>query len=403
MQRIGRTIVVGGGPAGLMAAQALVDAGADATVFDAMPSLARKLTMAGVSGLNITHAEDFARFLSRYGAAAPLLVAALHAFPPQALRDFCAGLGQETFVGSSGRVFPRAMKAAPLLRAWLARLAAGGARARTRMRFVGFEGAACVFRRADGARETVAFDACVLALGGASWPRLGADGAWVETLRAAGADVAPLEPANCGLLADWPQGFLERHEGAPIKNIVVTAAGATARGDMTITRRGLEGGPVYALASAVRAAGAEELVVDFKPDLDIDALAARLAKTRAKDSRANALRKAGLAPAAIALLRLSRGGPAPREATALAMRIKCARLPIAGVAGLDRAISTSGGVTFESLDEHFMLRARPGVFVAGEMLDWDAPTGGYLLQACFATGRAAGVGAARYLESLNPR
>ncbi len=393
---------MGGGPAGLMAAETLARAGAVVTVFDAIPSLGRKFLMAGVGGLNITHAEDFPLFLSRYGAAAPQLAQALRAFPPEALRDFCAQLGQETFVGPSRRVFPTAMKASPLLRAWLTRLSALGVRARTRMRFLGFDDAGCLFRRADGGRETVAADVCVLALGGASWPRLGADGAWVERLREAGVEVAPLAPANCGVLVAWP-ATMAKFEGAPVKNVVLAAAGRTARGEMVVTRRGLEGGPVYALASALRATAAKEIAIDFKPDLDGPALAARLAKARAKDSRANALRKAGLSPAAVALLRLCEGGPLPKTPQALAERVKSARLAIAGVAGVERAISSSGGVTFASLDERFMLRARPGVFAAGEMLDWDAPTGGYLLQACFATGRAAGEGASGYLAALNPR
>ena len=394
-------LVIGAGPAGMMAADTLAAAGVAVVLCDGMPSPARKLLMAGMSGLNLTHSEPFDALCARYGAAAGALRPALEAFPPEALRAFAADLGQETFVGSSGRVFPTAMKAAPLARAWLRRLEARGVVARWRTRFAGFAETGVRLVGADGAVDAVAADAIVLALGGASWPRLGSDGGWVASFREAGVAVVPLAPANCGLRIAWPADLLARHEGAPIQNVRVTFEDETVAGEMILTRHGLEGAPVYALAARLRAAlerGEDACVtIDLKPDLAEDALAARLARARARDSLANALRKAGLSPGHGALARASADGPFPVDPFARAARLKRARLRVAGVCGLERAISSSGGVAFAAIDARFMLRDKPGVFVAGEMLDWDAPTGGYLLQACFATGRAAGVGARDFL------
>ncbi len=387
-------LVVGGGPAGLMAAEQMAHAGLAVTLVERMPTLGRKFLIAGRGGLNLTHSEPLGMFVSRYGAAAPRIAPLLEAFPPQALRDFAQTLGQETFVGSSGRVFPRAMKASPMLRAWIARLRDLGVAFRLRARFVGFapEGARIVDDEGEHIQRA---DAIVLALGGASWPRLGADGGWVGPLAELGVAIAPLRPANCGMLIDWSPHVASR-AGEPLKRVALTIGEHRARGDMVITRTGLEGGPVYALASPARDALARErleLALDLRPDLSHEALAAALARRRATDSLSNALRKsAGLSPAAIAVLRES--GAPPKDPAALAAAIKQLRLPLAGVAGLARAISTAGGVRFEELDSGLMLTRRPGLFLAGEMLDWEAPTGGYLLQACFSSGYVSGRAAA---------
>ncbi len=381
--------VIGGGPAGLMAAEVLAAAGLAVTVFDRMPSLGRKLLMAGRGGLNLTHAESLERFLGRYG---PAMADVVRAFPPDALRMWCAGLGEPTFVGSSGRVFPQAFKASPLLRAWLRRLAAAGVQVRTGHRWTGWDGSSHRFETAAGT-VTVQAGATVLALGGASWPRLGADGAWVPVLEAAGVAVAPLLAANAGFRCEW-SGPMRRHAGAPLKRIAARFGDASVRGEAVVTADGIEGGVVYALGAALRDAilahGSAVLDLDLRPDLDAAALAARLGGPGVSTS--NALRRAGLSPAAAALVREV---PSHR---ALADRIKALPLRLTGIQGLDRAISTAGGVRFAALDGA-MLRARPGVFVAGEMLDWEAPTGGYLLQGCFASGRAAGLAAAAWVRT----
>jgi uncharacterized flavoprotein (TIGR03862 family) len=432
--------VVGAGPAGLMAAEAAARAGARAVVFDAMPSPGRKFLMAGRSGLNITHAEDFEAFAGRYGAAAARLRPALERFSPDDMRAFCAGLGVETFVGTSGRVFPRAMKASPLLRAWLRRLDELGVVVRTRRRLVGIashsrdamaglvpaihaapsepeldagtssrpdvdgrhgaghDGTAALTFAAPSGAETIRARAVVLALGGASWPRLGSTGAWAKMLSGLGVDVVPFRPSNCAVEIRWSEPFREKFEGQAIKTAAFSFGGQSVRGEAVVTRRGLEGGPVYALSGAIgerlKTGAKAVLSLDLKPDLTVDALADKLARRRSGDSFANALRKTiALTPVGVALLR--EFGDADAGPRALAGEIKALALPVRAVAGLDRAISTAGGIALDRIDANFMLIVRPGLFVTGEMLDWDAPTGGYLLQACFATGRAAGEAAAR--------
>jgi uncharacterized flavoprotein (TIGR03862 family) len=393
--------VIGAGPAGLMAAEVLAEAGLNVTIYERMASPARKLLMAGRGGLNLTHGENFEAFCARYGAAQARLRPMLEAFGPEQVREWCAGLGQETFVGSSGRVFPRALKASPLLRAWLRRLGGLGVQIRPRHAFQGFAGDAALFGTPGGPVEIKA-DAMVLALGGASWPRLGADGGWVAPLAEAGLPSSPLRPANCGVLVDWSAFFREKFQGEPLKNIALHFGALSAKGEAVVTRRGLEGGAVYALSGAIRdalAAGEEAVLqVHLRPDFSLEEISRRLSRPRGKTSLANYLRKIlGLGAAGIALLRES--GPLPGETAALAALINAVPLKITGVGGLERAISTAGGVLWEALDENLMARARPGLFVAGEMLDWEAPTGGYLLTACLATGRAAGVAAAAWCSN----
>jgi len=383
--------VVGGGPAGLIAAETLSAAGCAVTVYERMPTFGRKLLIAGRGGLNLTHSEPLAQFKTRYGAAAERIDACLDAFPPEALVAWAEGLGQPTFVGSSGRVFPEALKASPLLRAWLRRLTDQGVDLQTRAEWLGWDAAgALAFRD----RPAVRPDAVVLALGGASWPRLGSTGAWAGLLQARGVTVAPFRPANCGFVADWSAAFRERFAGAPLKPLALSFAGRRIRGEAVVTGYGLEGGGIYALSAALRDAIAREgravLELDLRPDVSAAQLAARLSRPRGRQSLSNFLRKAaGLPPVAVNLLREAGAGAAPE---ALAQAVK--RLPVVLTApqGLDRAISSAGGVAWSEADEGLMLKAAPGVFVAGEMLDWEAPTGGYLLQACFATGVAAAKG-----------
>jgi uncharacterized flavoprotein (TIGR03862 family) len=368
-----------------------------------MPSAGRKLLMAGRGGLNLTHSEDLEAFLARYEASRPLVEAAIRTFPPTALIAWAEALGQPTFVGSSGRVFPRAMKASPLLRAWLARLEQAGVTLRTRHRLVALApDRTLMLEGPDGARIELHADAVVLALGGGSWPRLGSDGRWTELLTAAGIEVLPLQPSNGGVAIAWSPQTAERFAGTPLKRIAVSCGPVTQRGEAIVTRTGLEGGAVYALSPALRDMLAREstatLLLDLRPDIEPDALAARLAGARKGDSRSNMLRKAAqLSPAAIAILRDATGNDLPADPAALAALIKAVPLRVTGLMALERAISTAGGIAGPEIDPHFMLRKLPGVFVAGEMIDWDAPTGGYLLQASLATGFSAGRGVVDYL------
>ena len=378
-----------------MAAEVTAQAGLAVTVFDRMPSLGRKLLMAGRGGLNTTHSEPMARFLTRYGEAADWVAPWLTGFPPDAVREWCAGLGQSTFVGSSGRVFPTSMKASPLLRAWIRRLEGVGVRFVSRAEWAGW--APGGLRFADGTVHEA--DAVVLALGGASWPRLGTDGGWTALLPDVG--IAPLRPANCGFKVDWSEHFVQRFAGTPLKRIVLSCGDKTVPGEVMITKEGVEGGAVYALSAFAREQiardGAAELHVDLRPDLSEETLTARLAGS-VRESLSNHLRKrAGLSPVAIGLVREARHAG---STSSLAALIKSLRLRLVAPGGLARAISTAGGIRREELDERLMLRRHPGVFAAGEMLDWEAPTGGYLLTACFATGRTAGDGALRYLDGL---
>jgi len=396
--------VVGAGPAGLMAAEVLAQGGCHVTIYERMPAPGRKFLLAGRGGLNLTHSEESTRFLARYGEAADRLRAAVEAFPPAATRQWCEGLGQDTFIGSSGRVFPKSFKASPLLRAWLRRLAGAGVQLKLRHRWTGWNAQGHLEFDAPEGRVTAAADAAVLALGGASWPRLGSDGAWAAVLANSGIEVAPLKPANCGFVANWSDEFRNRHEGQPLKRIALSFGDETARGEATITRQGLEGGGIYALSAALRqaiaAAGEAVLHIALRPDISEAALRHSLQVPRQKQSLSTFLRKAAkLSPAAIGLLREAAGEKFSGMAAAeLAALIQAVPVRLVATAPIERAISTAGGVSFEAVDTNFMLGKRPGVFVAGEMLDWEAPTGGYLLQASFATGVAAARGALAWLE-----
>ncbi|MFN4141597.1 NAD(P)/FAD-dependent oxidoreductase [Aestuariivirga sp.] len=365
--------VIGAGPSGLMAAEVLASAGHRVSIHDRMASPARKFLLAGRGGLNLTHSEPLETFLTRYGDAQSFLEPAIRAFPPAALIAWANGLGIETFVGSSGRIFPTQMKASPLLRAWLRRLDALGVRLLTRSPWRGFDSTPTI-----------------LALGGASWPHLGSDAAWLPGFAAKGIMVHPFRPSNSRFLVNWSPHFTGRFAGVPIKNVALTYRGRRVRGELMISREGIEGGAIYALSRHLRDEPGAPLVIDLRPDLTEETLATKLARPRGKDSLSTYLRKsAGLSPAAIALLRET--GTAPD-----AHAIKALALSLGPPAGLARAISSAGGVARDEVDEHFQLKKAPGTYCVGEMLDWEAPTGGYLLQACFSTA----VMAARHLASM---
>ena len=413
-----RVAVIGGGPAGLMAAEMLANAGHRVTVYEAMPTVGRKFLLAGRGGLNLTHAEDLETFLSRYGARRGALEALIRAFPPQALRDWAAALGIPTFVGSSGKVFPEGMKAAPLLRAWVARLRGAGVHFALRQRWLGWSAdqsthAAHSLRLSGpGGDSEIQADAVVLALGGGSWPRFGADGAWVPVLRAAGIGIADLLPANCGFdvagtHAGWSAHFGERFRGQPLKSLRATHVDVAGqrherRGECLISASGLEGGLIYALSAVLRdsiaAHGEALLEIDLAPERSVERLSADLARPRGRRTMANHLQsQAGLHGAKAGLLRECADAAVFDDPTRLAATIKALPVRLRAPRPLAEAISSAGGVRFDQIDESLMLRALPGVFVAGEMLDWEAPTGGYLLTACFASGRHAGLAAADWL------
>jgi uncharacterized flavoprotein (TIGR03862 family) len=375
-----------------MAAEVLSANGVAVNLYDHMPTMGRKFLMAGRGGLNLTHSEPFDAFISRYGTAERRLRPILEAFPPASTIAWAEGLGQPIFVGSSGRVFPQSMKASPLLRAWLARLAAQDVQFHTRHEWQGWdESGALLFRTHDGETKHVGADATILALGGASWPRLGSDGAWADILARGHITVNPLRPSNCGFTIAWSDIFRTRFAGQPLKHVALSFGGRTARGECIVTDYGIEGGAVYTLSTVLRdaiaAKGTAMLRIDLRPDMSQDQLTKRLDRPRGGNSLSNYLRKAAnLSPLEINLLREAHGVHFEGDAAALAQHIKSVPLTLNATQGLARAISTAGGVAFASLDDNLMLREMPGVFAAGEMLDWEAPTGGYLLQACMATG-----------------
>ncbi len=392
--------VVGAGPAGLIAAQVLIEAGAQVTVHDSMASVGRKFLLAGKGGLNLTHAEPLPAFMARYGVAAAYVAPWLERFGPAALRDLAHRLGFETFVGSSGRVFPADMKAGPMLRTWLRRLRDAGVLFRVRHRFTGWTADSdLLFTTPEGTQQVKA-DLVVLALGGGSWARLGSDGAWVELLRTHGVEVAPLLPSNCGFECDWTQVFADRYEGQPLKTIAARVAGESdwQRGEMMVTREGIEGSLVYALSprlrDTIRREGLAVLELDLMPDRSLGDIEAVLARPRRARSHSEHWRRSlGLTGAKAGLLRELLPRPRWDDPAAIARALKVLALTLRRTRPLDEAISTAGGVRFEAVDARLMLQARPGTFVAGEMLDWEAPTGGYLLTAAFASGVVAAEGA----------
>ncbi len=404
--------VIGGGPAGLMAAEVLSAGGMQVDVYDAMPSLGRKFLRAGIGGLNLTHSEDYDAFCARYGARRQQLQSSLDAMPPDALRAWAQGLGIDTFVGSSGRVFPVQKKAAPLLRAWLQRLRAQGVRLHARHRWLGWD-AQGGLRIAAPAGEFVATPAAtVLATGGASWPQLGSDGAWAPWLQARGAEVAPLRSANCGFEVAWSAYLRERFAGAPLKPVALTFTDLEGRserrqGEMVVTAHGVEGSLVYAfsqrLRESIEAHGSATFMLDLLPGLDAGRVQAEVAHPRGARSLSSHLQsRLGLGGVKAALLYEVLGKAGMADAAVLASSIKALPLVARAPRPLAESISSAGGVRFDSLDRHLMLQAAPGVFCAGEMLDWEAPTGGYLLTACFASGRAAAVGVLSWLGKARP-
>ncbi|UWU14669.1 TIGR03862 family flavoprotein [Rhizobium sullae] len=376
-----------------MAAEVLSASGHAVTVYEAMPTVARKFLLAGKSGLNITHSEDYARFVTRFGKASDQLWTALDGFTPDDVRAWAEGLGTETFTGSSGRVFPKVMKASPLLRAWIARLEAQGVEILTRHRWTGFEADGYAFETPKGGL-VVHPDAALLALGGASWPRLGSNAAWAPWLREKGVSIAPFRPANCGFDVDWSETFRERFAGEPLKSVTATSPAGTFPGEFVITRHGIEGSLVYAHSAALRDAletrKLASLIIDLAPGRSTERLAKDLARQDRKASRSNRLRKgAGLDGVKTALLRELANETDLQDASRLANIIKSLPIPLTRPRPLSEAISSAGGIEWSALDDSYMLAVNPGLFAAGEMLDWEAPTGGYLLTACLATGKAA--------------
>lgn len=389
-------LVVGAGPAGLAAAEVASAAGRSAVIADAMPSAGRKLLVAGRGGLNLTHSEPIKAFIGRYRGGGDRWPALLAGFGPAAVREWVEGLGIPTYVGTSGRIFPVGNQAATLLRRWIDRLRAGGVEFRFGHRFTGFDTAGgCVFETATGS-VSLCGRAAVLALGGGSWPQTGSDGGWIGSLRAAGVVVRDLVPSNCGFDVDWPADFADRAEGCPLKNIALSFGGRSVRGELLITREGLEGGAIYQLSADLREAAPTRIAIDLKPDVSVDRLAERLHGFRGKGGLLRLARLAwNLDSVGAALLALE--PPVPADENSLARHAKAVPVTVRGPRPLAEAISSAGGIAWAELDEALMLRRLPGVFAAGEMLDWDAPTGGYLLTGCLATGRRAGQGASAWV------
>jgi uncharacterized flavoprotein (TIGR03862 family) len=407
--QLSRVAVIGGGPAGLMAAEVLAAGGAQVDLYDAMPSVGRKFLLAGKGGMNITHSEPYPEFVARYGKRSAEVACWLEQFSPQTVREWIHELGIETFIGTSGRVFPTDMKAAPLLRAWLHRLRESGVRFHMRHRWLGWRDGALLFATPEG-EVVIEADAAILALGGGSWARLGSDGAWTGVLEQRDVGVAPLAPSNCGFDADWSEHFAGRHAGAPLTTVAIEyrdAEGQRGRrqGQFVVTATGIEGSLVYALSAPLRdqivADGSTTVWLDLAPDFTAERVAAEVIRPRGSRSMSSHLQsRLGIKGVKAGLLRECLGAEAYADPAQLAVAIKRLPLVLRRARPIDEAISSAGGVRFDAIDEHAMLRALPGVFVAGEMIDWEAPTGGYLLSACFASGRAAGHGALDWLTAL---
>ena len=406
--------IIGGGPAGLMAAEVISGQGMKVDVYDSMPSLGRKFLLAGKGGLNITHSEPFEKFVSRYGEHRTNIEPLLHVFGPEEIREWVHGLGLDTFVGSSGRVFPVGMKASPLLRAWLQRLSDSGVSFHLRHKWTGWLSDKRNTPQSGSVDKSLHFvnpegevaikaDATVLALGGGSWARLGSDGAWISWLRDAGAEVRPLRPSNCGFDVAWSPHFRERFEGQPIKSVVLSFESFHQQGEFIVTKEGVEGSLIYAASALLRdeieARGKAVMILDLAPDRSHEWLVERLSRSRGSRSMASHLEKmVSIKGVKAGLLREFLSKEDFWNVQPLAHFIKNLPIPLVATRPLDEAISSAGGVTFESLDEHLMLRSMPGVFCAGEMLDWEAPTGGYLITACMASGYAAGHGVLTWLS-----
>jgi uncharacterized flavoprotein (TIGR03862 family) len=400
--------IIGGGPAGLMAAEVLSRSAIDVHVFDAMPSVGRKLLMAGKGGLNITHAEPYEQFLSRYGSGEAFLKPMLDVFGPEALRQWANDLGIETFVGSSQRVFPKEMKAAPLLRAWLHRLREAGVKFHMRHRWLGWDADRALRLANPDGEISLKLQATVLALGGASWPQLGSDGAWVPWLKARGVEIVPLQSANCGFEVAWSRHLRGKFAGTPLKSVALTFTdeqGRTERrqGEMVISARGVEGSLIYAFSQRLReylnAHGSATFTLDLAPGRDTERVLAEVSRPRGSRSLSSHLQsRLGLTGVKVALLHEVLGKEQFADAAMLAATIKALPITVRATFPLAEAISTAGGVSFNNLEQNLMLTALPGVFVAGEMIDWEAPTGGFLLTACFATGLCAGLGVSEWLN-----
>lgn len=380
-------LVIGGGPAGLMAAEVLSAGGVSVTVADQMPSFGRKLLMAGKSGLNLTKDEPFEQFVARYPNAAPQLLAALKDFGPKDVKEWAEGLGEALFTGSTGRVFPEVMKASPLLRAWLTRLGEAGVTFRTRYRWIGWDGATAVFDTPDGS-ETITADVTILALGGKSWARLGSDGKWADQFK----DVAPFQPSNCGFRIEWSR-YMQSHFGKAIKSVCLKAGALSSRGEFVLSAKGIEGGGIYEVSSAVR--DGASLAIDLLPDVPIETLRGKWSNRRSKSTVTQFLKSLRFPAEKIALFNEV---TKPMKTPDICDLLKSLPIAHVGPFPIDEAISTNGGVKLDAVDRRLMLRDRSGTFVAGEMMNWDAPTGGYLLTACLATGRMAGSGALKYLN-----
>jgi len=395
--------VIGAGPAGLMAAEVLSQNGVQVDVYDSMPSVGRKFLMAGKSGLNLTHSEPFEQFVTRYGSRRKRIEPMLKEFGADDLRAWAQELGIETFVGTSGRVFPMNMKASPLLRAWSKRLQNNGVTIHTRHRWIGWNQDQALRFETGGGEKLVKADAVILALGGGSWHRLGSDGAWVPCLEQAGVKVAALKSSNCGFDVAWSDHFKEKYHGHPLKSVVLSFEGFRQHGEFVVTKHGVEGGLIYACSALIRDAiavrGTTNLQLDLAPNLSRDDVLKKLSKPHGSKTMASHLEKTvGIKGVKAGLLREYLSKDDFANTAQLAEAIKNLSMPLIAPRPIDEAISSAGGVLFEELDEHLMLKKLPSVFCAGEMLDWEAPTGGYLLTACFASGRVAGRGALKWLD-----
>ena len=407
-----RIAIIGGGPAGLMAAEVISRAGLPVDVYEGKPSVGRKFLIAGKGGLNLTHAEPTEQFLDRYGDRRRRMERCLRAFGPNELRAWASALGHETFVGTSGRVFPVGMQAAPLLKAWTERLKTAGVHMHLRHSWRGWTDGGELLFDVKGRPLAVEADAVVLALGGASWPQLGSDGRWVPLLQEMGVDIARLEPANCGFDVAWSDHIREKFAGAPVKSVRLRFQPSQGepfeqQGEFVVTAHGIEGSLVYAASKWIRESitvqGAATISLDLAPDVDEHTLASRLARPRGSNTLSKHLQRyAGIRGVKSALLREFAGTGAFDDPHALASAIKRLPIPLVSPRPIEEAISTAGGVSFDALDENLMLLKLPGVFCAGEMLDWEAPTGGYLLTASFSTGHMAGTGVLKWLKQSHP-